>query len=121
MKRELLEKNLENARLANNYGGWMYCDSCGENIGYLCYVTYDLFDMSFHCNCGNHGSFHLKFKDSCEDTEIIKNGLELRKNRYCCGNDESALFTVLEKKLLSYNVKVSCSHCGELHQLEKGE
>ena len=41
MARVLKNKELVNTRLATNYGGWMYCDKCNENIGYLCYSTYD--------------------------------------------------------------------------------
>lgn len=41
MARILKNKELINTRLAANYGGWMYCDKCNENIGYLCYSTYD--------------------------------------------------------------------------------
>lgn len=45
MARILKEKELVNTRLATNYGGWMYCDKCGENIGYLCYSTYDNYNL----------------------------------------------------------------------------
>ena len=41
MARVVKNKQLVNTRLAANYGGWMYCDKCNENIGYLCYATYD--------------------------------------------------------------------------------
>ena len=40
MARILKNKELVNTKLATNYGGWMYCDTCNENIGYLCYSTY---------------------------------------------------------------------------------
>ena len=33
MARVLKNKKLINIRLATNYGGWMYCDKCNENIG----------------------------------------------------------------------------------------
>lgn len=41
MARIIREKELENTRLATSYGGGTYCTECGENIGYLCYATYD--------------------------------------------------------------------------------
>lgn len=41
MARVVKGKELINTRLAANYGGWIYCDGCQENIGYLCYSTYD--------------------------------------------------------------------------------
>ena len=31
----------------------MYCDKCNENIGYLCYATYDRLKLSYRCNCGS--------------------------------------------------------------------
>ena len=40
--RVVKNKELVNTRLATNYDGWMYCDKCDENIGYLCYSTYDI-------------------------------------------------------------------------------
>ncbi len=51
MSRVLKNKELENTRLATNYGGWMYCDHCNENIGYLCYSTYDRLELKYKCNC----------------------------------------------------------------------
>ena len=35
MARKIKTKDLENTRLAANYGGWTYCTACGENIRYL--------------------------------------------------------------------------------------
>ncbi|MCI8637476.1 MAG: hypothetical protein HFJ36_06640, partial [Clostridia bacterium] len=52
MARVLKNKELVNTRLATNYGGWMYCDKCDENIGYLCYSTYDRLELKYKCNCG---------------------------------------------------------------------
>jgi len=53
MARTLKNKELINTRLATNYGGWMYCDTCNENIGYLCYSTYDRLELEYECMCGN--------------------------------------------------------------------
>ena len=47
MAKEIKNKNLTNTRLANNYGGWIYCDACGENIGNLCYQTYDKINFKY--------------------------------------------------------------------------
>jgi len=76
MARVLKTKKLENTRLATNYGGWMYCDKCDENIGYLCYSTYDRLELQYQCHCGSHGSALLDFDDSktgknCSDKFII--------------------------------------------------
>ena len=53
MARVVKNKELLNTRLATNYGGWMYCDKCNENIGYLCYATYDRLELKYKCNCGS--------------------------------------------------------------------
>lgn len=111
MSRTLEVKELVRTRLASGYGGWFYCDSCGENIGYLCYVTYDRFRFSYECKCGGQGSMHLAFKadgaeNSCDDKLVTI------KNRLCCPHDNSPLFTVLYKKLVNYDYEVVCTKCG---------
>lgn len=93
-------KELVGTRLASGHGGWVYCDSCGENIGYLCYVTYDSFRFSYQCKCGAHGSIHLAFEDDCP-TDNAADRLITIKNRLCCPRDNSPLFTILLKKLES--------------------
>lgn len=50
MSRNTKIKELSHTRLANQYGGWIYCESCGENIGYLCYTTYDNFSSIISVN-----------------------------------------------------------------------
>lgn len=40
MSRKPFVKKLEGTRLASTYGGWMYCDHCGKNIGYLCFSLF---------------------------------------------------------------------------------
>lgn len=42
----------------------MYCDKCNENIGYLCYQTYDSLELTYKCNCGSQGSLYLDFIDT---------------------------------------------------------
>ena len=64
MARIVKNKELVNTRLATNYGGCMYFDKCNENIGYLCYATYDRLELKYKCNCGSIGSAMLDFKDS---------------------------------------------------------
>lgn len=112
MARNLKTKELVNTRLAANYGGWMYCDSCNQNIGYLCYVTYDKFELDYTCNCGSKGRAFLDFEDSKEGTLDDKD-LVLVKNRLCCPNDESPLFTVLDNKLKNYSYRVTCKGCSK--------
>ncbi len=115
MSRILKNKKLKNTRLAANYGGWMYCDECGENIGYLCYSTYDKLELEYKCHCGSHGSVLLDFDDSkigqkCDDELIII------KNRLCCPKDSDPLITILDKKVASYELKITCKSCGNIYK-----
>lgn len=110
MARILKNKELKNTSLAANYGGWMYCDKCKENIGYLCYSTYDRLELKYTCNCGNNGSIILDFIDSkigknCSDELIII------KNRLCCPKDKEPLITILDKKVKNYRMEITCKSC----------
>ena len=118
MARVLRNKELINTRLATNYGGWMYCDKCNENIGYLCYSTYDKLELKYRCNCGSNGSALLDFEDSkigkaCTDEFITI------KNRYCCPKDSEPLITILDKKVTSYEIIITCKSCGSIYKKEK--
>ena len=117
MARVLKNKELINTRLAANYGGWMYCDKCDENIGYLCYSTYDRLKLKYKCQCGNQGSVFLDFEDSqigkeCDDELVIV------KNRLCCSKDNEPLITILEKKIMSYKMIITCKSCGSIYKKE---
>lgn len=115
MARIINKKELVNTHLAASYGGWMYCAACGENVGYMCYATYDKVDFRYECNCSNHGMVLINFEDSidghpCEDELITL------KNRLCCPKDKSPLITVLSKKLKSYTLEISCKECGNIYK-----
>lgn len=110
MARELKTKELINTRLANTYGGWIYCGSCDNTIGYLCYVTYKRFKLDYKCKCGSEGSACLSFDDK-DTAKTAEQKLIVRKNRLCCPADESPLVTVLAKKLLSYESEIVCEAC----------
>lgn len=117
MARILKNKELVSTRLATNYGGWMYCDKCNENIGYLCYSTYDRLELKYKCYCGNQGSILLDFKESnigkdCNDELVII------KNRFCCPKDNDPLITILDKKVISYKMKITCKSCGNIYKKE---
>jgi hypothetical protein len=103
-------KELINTRLGSNYGSWIYCEGCNENIGYLCYVTYDDFQLSYQCKCGNCGSIHISFEHQ-GDSKISDQELVIKKNRLCCPNDEAPLFTLMQKKLNHYKYEVLCTEC----------
>lgn len=109
MARTILKKELEKTRLANNYGGWIYCDECNKNIGYLCYVTYDMFKFEYTCKCGSHGKALIEMEETPK--ESCNKDLITIKNRLCCPEDESPLVTIMDKNLESYKFEVVCDKC----------
>lgn len=110
MPRTPRSKKLTNTRLANEYGGWIYCEGCNKTIGYLCYVTYDSFQLDYQCKCDGCGSVYLSFTD--ENSAIDNhNNLIIIKNRLCCPTDQSPLFTILAKSLDYYKYEVVCKAC----------
>lgn len=114
MARVIKNKELKNTRLATSYGGWMYCDNCNENIGYLCYQTYDRIDLSYKCNCGSDGSIFIDF----ENSKLGKKDEALLitiKNRLCCPKDNESLITILEKKVATYELKITCNSCESIY------
>ncbi len=111
-------KELKNTRLASGYGGWVYCESCNKTIGYLCYVTYDKFELSYECKCGRCGSMHIAFDDDVS-ARLSENKLVIVKNRLCCPSDQSPLFTLLDKNLESYKYEVVCKACNTKYMEEK--
>jgi len=116
--RNLKTKELINMRLATTYGGWMYCDNCNENIGYLCYSTYDLLELKFVCSCGSKGSAHLEFVDSKEG-KPCNDELITIKNRFCCPDDNQPLITILDKKIDSYEMSIVCNSCQKDYKRSK--
>lgn len=118
MARTIKNKELERTKLAANYGGWMYCTECNENIGYLCYATYDKLNLHYECNCGNHGSAFIDFEDS-KDGHSCNDELITIKNRFCCCEDESPLITILDKKVKSYALEITCKSCGKIYKKSK--
>ena len=112
MAQKLIAKELVNTRLANNYGGWIYCDVCSQTLGYLCYVTYNNVKLEYKCNCGNRGSLHLAVKDT-ENTIISSKKLVVIKNRLCCPEDHLPLITVLKQKLDFFSYQIVCKECNQ--------
>lgn len=118
MARTTKIKELSNTRLANKYGGWIYCENCCKTIGYLCYVTYDSFKLSYKCKCGGCGNMYIVFED-CTSFDTSKSKLLTVKNRLCCRSDQSPLFTILDKNLESYQYEVVCHTCNSKYAAEK--
>lgn len=117
MARVPKEKEVKATRLANTYGGWMYCEGCQKTIGYLCYVTYQQFDFIYECQCGNEGSVHISFETEYKGEES-KHKLVPIKNRLTCPQDQSPLVSISDKKLKHYAYHAVCAQC---HQVYKGE
>lgn len=115
MARTVRNKELSNTRLAANYGGWMYCENCGENIGYLCYATYDRIRLQYKCNCGSTGCVLIDFDDS-QSGQHCDDDLAVVRNRFCCPNDNEPLITILDNKVAKYELQISCKTCGNIYE-----
>lgn len=118
MTRVVKNKELVNTKLATNYGGWMYCDKCNENIGYLCYATYDRLELKYKCNCGSQGSAIIDFEDSKTGQECSYELVTI-KNRFCCSKDNEPLITILDKKVSDYEIKITCKSCKNIYKKVK--
>lgn len=110
MTRMPISKKLVNTHLANEYGGWIYCENCHKTIGYLCYVTYDRFELAYQCKCGGSGRIQIAFTEEIPDVNR-ESALVSIKNRLCCPTDESPLFSLNKKRLHSYKYAVLCKAC----------
>lgn len=118
MARLVKNKKLVNTRLATNYGGWMYCDKCNTNIGYLCYSTYDDVNLHYECACGSIGEVFIDFEDSKDGTFDDKEFVTI-KNRFCCSNDQEPLISILDSKLKNYELAITCKSCGTIYKKQK--
>lgn len=120
MARTPNQKELCRTRLANTYGGWIYCEGCNKTIGYLCYVTYDRFRLRYTCVCGNTGSIAIAF-DTQQPVKASEDALIVQKNRLCCPVETAPLFSLRTANLRSYKYAVLCSACHTLYRGEKTE
>lgn len=118
MPRVPVNKELSNTRLANDYGGWMYCEGCNQTIGYLCYITYDYFKFDYECKCGGRGSVCLSFLNGNPSVENL-NQLVKIKNRWCCPSDQTPLLSIVEKNLNHYKCEVVCKSCNSKFMKEQ--
>ena len=109
MARKPIKKELCNSRILKEYASWIYCDGCNRTVAYLCYVTYDLFDFSYTCNCGSCGHVAIEFSHDKTSTSALP--LAAIKNRLCCPADLSPLFSVVEKNLADFRFRVVCNSC----------
>ena len=109
MARKPIHKETKNSRLLKEYASWIYCTTCNKTVAYLCYVTYNSFEFDYSCNCGSHGAVSIQF----EHDPPVKSSkaLILVKNRLCCPKDNAPLFSVIEKNIKTYSIRVVCSAC----------
>ncbi len=110
-------KELYNARLLKNYGSWIYCTKCNCTVGYLCYTTYEYFRMDFNCDCGCSGS--VEIGEMTENSKRENLEFIIKKNRMCCANDESPLFSVVAKNIISFGYKVECKKCNAVYSKQQ--
>ena len=54
-----------------------------------------------------------KTGQNCNDELVII------KNRFCCPKDEEPLITILDKKVASYELKVTCKACSNIYTKQK--
>lgn len=105
-----LISEIKNGRILKKNGSWMYCDKCNKTVGYLCYSTYLDFRFEFICKCGNSGLFRLSFKTEEKFVQSSEN-LTHNKNRLCCPNDNSPLFTIVDKNIEKVKYQITCKAC----------
>lgn len=109
-----------NAHYLKGHASWLYCDNCNKTVGYLCYVTYSYFKFSFVCLCGCSGSVENTYKDNAWRSaplgELMRNPVN---KRYCCANDQSALFSPVPKNLSSYCAEIVCKECNTKYICEE--
>ena len=111
MARKVKQKELTNSRLLKDYASWVYCTNCQKTVAYLCYVTYDLCELNYTCNCGSQGRVFIEFDHEPPDQNCQP--LALLKNRLCCPGDSSPLLTIVEKNVKKAAVRVVCNSCNE--------
>ena len=57
-----------------------------------------------------------------EDRKIGKNSkdeLVILKNRLCCPKDNEPLITILDKKVASYEMQITCKSCESIYKKVK--
>ena len=110
VKKTELNKLLVNSRMLKSTGSWIYCSDCEKTVAYLCYSTYQHFSFHYECMCGSNGKVELEYPTG-EELRQSQDELLIKKNRLCCPNDESPLFTIVNKHISNFSFKVVCKEC----------
>ena len=119
MARKPEQKTLENSRLLKEYASWIYCTKCNKTVAYLCYITYDLFDFEYTCNCGNHGKVFIEFEH--DNPTQSNQSLTTIKNRLCCPNDQSPLLTIVDKNIKDWQYRIICNTCNTEFEVKNND
>jgi len=102
-------------RMLKNNGSWIYCDDCNNTVAYLCYSHYDYFKYDYKCNCGNHGSIEVGSKEQTRYKPQLSE-LEVIRKRMRCPNDDSPLFSIVDKNIERFEYEVICKKCGHVYK-----
>jgi len=109
-----------NTHFLKGYASWLYCDSCGKTVAYLCYVSYSYFHFSFTCACGASGWTENKFGEiSLQKLSPGKLPCRAANGRYCCPKDSAALFSPVPKNLKQYSAAAICRTCETLYEISE--
>lgn len=118
MAKDIPAVKTERAHYLKGHASWLYCDHCNKTVAYLCYVTYRYFRFSFACACGSEGQVENQFGevdlDSLPTCELTRNPVN---KRYCCAQDDSALFSPVPKNLRRYEAEVVCRQCDARYRI----
>jgi hypothetical protein len=115
-----IKSSFNNTRMLKKTGSWIYCNSCGKTVAYLCYSTYQKFAFQFCCQCGAAGGITVEKPDAVPDTKAVKS-LYKNKSRLCCPDDDAPLFSIVEKHIKSVSYQVTCNNCLHSYEIEKME
>jgi len=102
-------------KMLKKKGSWIYCEECNNTVAYLCYTHYDYFKYHYKCNCGNHGSIEIGQKNHIQYTDDDAQ-LEIKRNRMRCPNDDSPLFSIIDKNIERFEYEVVCKRCGSFYK-----
>lgn len=119
MPQEKPHVTAHNAHYLKGHASWLYCDACNKTVAYLCYVTYRYFRFTFTCSCGSEGCVENSYGDI--DLAGLSTGTLAQSpanKRFCCENDDSALFSPVTKNLASYKAEVICKQCNTRYTAE---
>lgn len=121
MARIIVTKFLEKSRMLKEYASWIYCGKCEHTIAYLCYSNYNNFKLDFKCKCGNTGSVNIALETDIAKFVPSNEKLLMKKNRFVCPNNNTPLFSFVEKNINSATCSIDCECCSKSYIQKVGE